>query len=81
MKKYMEFENQIYIKSIPTKEDISQYISEHPGLIVTTEEVMIYWNSKNWKTKKGNLPLTLNSIVNVANSIKHSHSDMIKLDF
>lgn len=73
---------QTYITEKPTLADIEMYIyTKGSGLIVTAKEIFDYWEAKDWKTKKGELPKTLDSLVNVVNSVKSQRlrqSQMVK---
>lgn len=52
----------------PTVEQVEVYIAEK-GLFVTPKQVFNYWSRKDWKTKKGLPVKTLETAINVVNSI------------
>lgn len=54
----------------PTFDQLREYI-KHEGLCLDAMEIYHYWEPKFWLTKKGGRVKTLESAVNVVNSIKH----------
>lgn len=52
----------------PTFAMIESFIAEK-GLFCEPKDVLIYWENKDWLTKKGTEPKTLESAINVYNGI------------
>ncbi len=52
----------------PTKLQVETYISEK-GLFVNPDDVFKYWDEKGWETKKGFPVKTLETAINIVNSI------------
>lgn len=51
------------------KNDIDVFLtSRKKPYLITTEQVIEYWNKKNWLTTKGEKVTSISTIVNVANS-------------
>lgn len=57
------------LRQTPTLELIKSYISLHPSLIVTPEDVMQYWGDKGWITNQGTEVKTLEAAIDVCNGV------------
>lgn len=60
----------MFYADLYSEEEISEYISKHKNLIVTTDEVLKFWRKRNWKTKSGGYVKTLEAAISSFNGVK-----------
>ena len=57
-------------KDLFSKEEISEFISKHPSLVVNADEVINFWRKRNWKTNRGVHVKSLTAAISSFNGVK-----------